>query len=206
MLCNNWYKKIFVLELYYFLLIGIPIFLLCVANISGVLGEMFRFLYGKVLCKPCHMIQKRRALARKARLEEESGMNITRVNTSAWSIDDNSNDNSIKKTGNTIMNESDGDIEQQGNQRITVPLTITMLIIAAYIWAGSMIFNKFESWTMTQAGYFCFITLGNEDLICKNIGKFLCFFYLATIGFGDFVSNIKFSWVFPYWYEINTSY
>ncbi|CAF1527619.1 unnamed protein product, partial [Rotaria sordida] len=31
-----------------------------------------------------------------------------------------------------------------GNQHVTVSLTITMLIIAAYIWIDSAIFNSFE--------------------------------------------------------------
>ncbi|CAF2624045.1 unnamed protein product [Rotaria sp. Silwood2] len=149
--------------------IGIPIFLLCVANISGVLGEMFRLLYSKVLCKPCHMIKKRRANAHKAKIEEESGMNIDRMDSGGWKIHDNNNNNTIKKPANHAMNETDIDDEEQlHNPRVTVPLTITMLIIAAYIWAGSLIFHSFEQWSMTQAGYFCFITL-------------------ATIGFGDFV-------------------
>ena len=141
--------------------LGIPIFLLCVANISGVLGEMFRFLYAKVLCKPCNMIKRRRALARQTKLEEENGMQHNRVNNSGWSLDNNSN-SPMKKTGNTLIHPSNDndDNDQQGNQRVTVPLTITMLIIAAYIWAGAIIFNKFENWSMTQAGYFCFITLG----------------------------------------------
>ncbi len=109
-------------------------------------------------------------MARKAKLEEESGMNINQVNNGGWTIDDNNNDNnSTKKQQNTFMNNTEvGDEEHQGNQRITVPLTITMLIIAAYIWAGSMIFNAFEQWTMTQAGYFCFITLGKKTFKRKK--------------------------------------
>lgn len=149
------------------LILGIPIFLLCVANISGVLGEMFRFLYGKVLCRPCNIIKRRRALARKAKLESETGIDAGRANNGGWGIDDhhhpeNNQKNAMKKASNAPINnpEMDDEEEQRRNQRVTVPLTITMLIIAAYIWAGSMIFHSFEDWTMTQAGYFCFITLG----------------------------------------------
>jgi hypothetical protein len=59
------------------------------------------------------------------------------------------------------MNEMDGNPnDQEGNRRIAIPLTITMLIIAFYIWFGSLLFHKFEQWTMIQSGYFCFITLG----------------------------------------------
>ncbi|CAF1056076.1 unnamed protein product [Rotaria magnacalcarata] len=148
--------------------IGIPIFLLCVTNISGVLGEMFRLLYSKVICRPCHMIKKRRANARKAKLEEESGIH---TDPASWNVQDNSNNttNTLTKIANRVWPESEQDEDESShNQRVAVPLTITMLIIAFYIWAGSLIFHTFEEWTMIQAGYFCFITL-------------------ATIGFGDFV-------------------
>lgn len=108
-------------------------------------------------------------MARKHKLEEENGIETNRVNNNGWSIDDNNNDNSIKKTTNTIINETDeNDDEQLGNRRVTVPLTITMLIIALYIWAGSMIFNRFEQWTMIQSGYFCFVTLGIENIKYKK--------------------------------------
>jgi ABC-type multidrug transport system permease subunit len=130
---------------------------------------MFRFLYSKILLKPCHVIKEHRAMARKHKLEEENGIETNRVNNNGWSIDDNNNDNSIKKTTNTIINETDeNDDEQLGNRRVTVPLTITMLIIALYIWAGSMIFNRFEQWTMIQSGYFCFVTLGIENIKYKK--------------------------------------
>ena len=150
--------------------LGIPIFLLCVANISGVLGEMFRFLYAKVLCRPCHSIKRRRALARRAKLEEESGIDSHRRRQNGWTIDDNNtHGNSNKKVGNTFRKDStrDEDDHHGRNQRITVPLTITMLIIVAYIFIGSAIFHKFEDWTMIQSGYFCFITLGKRNFIDK---------------------------------------
>ncbi|CAF3336228.1 unnamed protein product [Rotaria socialis] len=151
--------------------IGIPIFLLCVANISGVLGEMFRLLYSKVICRPCYMIKRRRANARKAKLEEENGMHKDHEIAASWKVQDNSNNttNTLAKIANRVLPESEQDEEESSqNQRVAVPLTITMLIIAFYIWAGSLIFHAFEQWSMIQAGYFCFITL-------------------ATIGFGDFV-------------------
>lgn len=160
--------------------LGIPIFLLCVANISGVLGEMFRFLYAKVLCKPCNMIKRRRALARKTKFVEGNGIDPNRVDTSGWSLDNNNN-SPTKKSGNTLINplNDNQDNDQQGNQRVTVPLTITMLIIAAYIWAGAMIFHKFEGWSMTQAGYFCFITLGMQMNFSRKIPKIILFFVFS---------------------------
>jgi hypothetical protein len=150
--------------------LGIPIFLLCIANISGVLGEMFRFLYAKVLCKPCTIIKRRRALAHKAKQEESIGTEYDTTNNGGWSIDDQRR-NSMRKPPVMPMNtmKANDDDQQDQNQRVAVPLTITMLIIAAYIWAGSMIFHSFEEWTMTQAGYFCFITLGTNLLVIVDV-------------------------------------
>ncbi|CAF0871027.1 unnamed protein product [Adineta ricciae] len=129
--------------------IGIPIFLLCVANISGVLGEMFRFIYGKIICAPCKLIKRRSAATRKAKAEEENAV--------------------VKGPINNMGDDDDFvEDEQPSNHRVAVPLTVTMIIIAAYIWIGSALFHNFEGWTMIQSGYFCFITL-------------------STIGFGDFV-------------------
>ncbi|CAF1434785.1 unnamed protein product [Adineta ricciae] len=151
--------------------IGIPIFLLCIANISGVLGEMFRFVYGRICCGACYMIKRRRAQARKAKAEENrvNNMDGNGTKSNGWDADDNINESSEKKGQSKTLENEAGDVDESlDDQRVTVPLTITMLIIAVYIFVGSVIFHNFEQWTMTQAGYFCFITL-------------------STIGFGDFV-------------------
>jgi potassium channel subfamily K, invertebrate len=128
--------------------IGIPIFLLCVANISGVLGEMFRFIYGKIICRPCFMWKRRRALARRTELQQqlERGANESQQKLPTKKPDEGA--------------VADLLLDQQRQQRVAVPLTVTMIIIAGYIWIGSALFHNFEGWSMTQAGYFCFITLG----------------------------------------------
>lgn len=130
---------------------------------------MFRFLYADIICAPCSIYKRRRALAKKAHLAERVGeVETNRTGPNGWSMNDDLNDGrQVKSAGKRAMNNAMPnqtpieDDEQQGrNQRKTVPLTITMLIIAGYIALGALIFHKFEDWTMTQAGYFCFITLG----------------------------------------------
>ena len=49
--------------------------------------------------------------------------------------------------------------DEESEERVTVPLTITMIIITLYILLGAVIFNLFEGWTLIQSGYFCYITL-----------------------------------------------
>jgi hypothetical protein len=157
--------------------IGIPIFLLCVANISGVLGELFRLIYSKIICAPCVFVKKRHARARKARLEEESGISTDRTRPSEWTLNDNNKIATGKRSSNELAANDEIDEEEQlRNQRTAVPLTVTMIIIAAYIWLGSVLFHNFEGWTMIQSGYFCFITLGKK--IFKNIEKLIIQFFL----------------------------
>ena len=49
-----------------------------------------------------------------------------------------------------------------------VPVYVSMVIMLLYIVLGAVLFSMWEDWEMSEAAYFCFITL-------------------ATIGFGDFV-------------------
>ena len=161
--------------------IGIPIFLLCVANISGVLGEMFRFIYAKVICRPCLMIKKRRDLARQQKLQEEqeNSVGVEPRQSNGWTAETaEPQRTSIKKPSNqslTNPNETN-EIEQMDNQRVAVPLTVTMIIIAGYIWIGSALFHNFEGWSMIQAGYFCFITLGKSINRCSLSSLIRLFF------------------------------
>ena len=52
--------------------------------------------------------------------------------------------------------------------KVSVPVSICLLIIAVYILAGSVLFTLWEDWDLFTGSYFCFITL-------------------STIGFGDIV-------------------
>ncbi len=53
-------------------------------------------------------------------------------------------------------------------KKITVPISITLLILSTYIILGGIIFRTLEEWSILDGVYFCFITL-------------------STIGLGDFV-------------------
>jgi len=52
--------------------------------------------------------------------------------------------------------------------KVTVPISVCLIIIAAYIFGGSVLFTVWEDWDYITGSYFCFITL-------------------STIGFGDIV-------------------
>lgn len=53
-------------------------------------------------------------------------------------------------------------------QDVRVPIPIVLTFVACYVMIGALLFEWLEEWSLSDAAYFCFITL-------------------STIGFGDFV-------------------
>ena len=72
----------------------------------------------------------------------------------------------------TDVVDASGDLTQDAlndEPKVTVPISICLIIIAVYIFAGSLLFyTVWEDWDYITGSYFCFITL-------------------STIGFGDIV-------------------
>ena len=72
---------------------------------------------------------------------------------------------------NTPMNFVDDPFdydEEEEDGKVTVPISICLILIGGYIFAGSVLFTLWEEWDYLTGSYFCFITL-------------------STIGFGDIV-------------------
>ena len=62
--------------------------------------------------------------------------------------------------------EDEDEKEWDAISMVSVPVTVSMGIIALYIFGGGVLFSYWEEWDLLQACYFCFITV-------------------STIGFGD---------------------
>ena len=156
--------------------IGIPLFLMCIANISGVLGDMFRFLYARVCCRLC-MKKKKPQQSPAGQAGDYAGdgtsrsdLNGTRSalgNQAQWANNkelDGMNPKAAGYNGAKVVDdnqdfENDMKDADEDEDRVTVPLTITMIIITFYIALGALLFNLFEEWTPVEAAYFCYITL-----------------------------------------------
>ncbi|CAF1263140.1 unnamed protein product [Adineta ricciae] len=155
-------------------LIGIPIFLLCLANISSVLGDIFRFMYSGLLhCCCCACRAYTRARRRRIRrIREQQIKNPSGIDyTGTAPVDPTWPETS--RSFNDKMYDDDEEEEEDIWDRMEgrVPFGAVILIIIGYICLGAFMFNRFEGWTMVQSVYFCYITL-------------------STIGFGDFVPGI----------------
>jgi hypothetical protein len=211
------------------------------AKISGILGDMFRFMYGRVCCRLC--IGKRPTKKpmnqtngdylndpnkindvnnNSNKLDVKNTNETLNNNTKHNQMDNNGKFGQTRQSGNLTEQENEGlkrrqitnhnsndidskNINNNGNfdpnnpnnlnnnpnnanviddydemndlpdddDKITVPLTVTMLIITGYILIGAVVFNQFEKWTIVEGAYFCFITL-------------------STIGFGKlYLNNLK---------------
>lgn len=80
--------------------------------------------------------------------------------------------------GNNILCPNADSVYDRRQQRIhpnepQVPITLILIILTSYISIGTVIFSIWESWSMVDGAYFCFLTL-------------------STIGFGDLVPKKTF--------------
>jgi len=64
--------------------------------------------------------------------------------------------------------DDDDDDEDEDIEKVSVPLTVTMGLVAGFIFMGSVLFGVWEGWDWLSSAYYCFITI-------------------STIGFGDLV-------------------
>ena len=167
-------------------LIGIPIFLLCLANISSILGDMFRLMYSTLLhcvCCCCRIYARsqRRLLRGKNSIRREGIQYVGTTSTDPnWpEISREGRRGRFNANSDYIDNEDeddiDDDIEDDFNDVFSrmesrVPILAVISIIISYLCLGAVMFNYFEGWTIREAIYFCYITL-------------------STIGFGDYVCN-----------------
>ncbi|GAB1597517.1 TWiK family of potassium channels protein 18-like [Argonauta hians] len=148
----------------FYALVGIPLTLLCLANLGSVLGTGFRCFYKHTCrflgCRCCKTNSSRKAVRYRpnTRTTSEEVQEPLRGDTG----DINTRDFDNKEHGDRTNN-------QKSKEQTRVPIIVSIMVIAIYICGGAIMFTLWEEdWDYLIGSYFCFITL-------------------STIGFGDFV-------------------
>jgi hypothetical protein len=104
-----------------------------------------------------------------------------------------------------MMNDADNVIippEQLDppDENINVPISLTLVVIAAYVMIGAVLFAAWNDWTWITGAYFRFVETttsltGGRYRACRHC-LFYSFVTLSTIGFGDLV---------PGWSDVGNS-
>jgi len=146
--------------------LGIPLMLLCLANIGDVMADIFKYIYAKLCCCGCchrkdHNGDRHHIIASTKQIIDQP---------EAWK--ENFDKMKNRKQLETTFIEDDNLDDEDFEEKISVPLTITMGVIAFYIFIGAVMFGVWEKWDSLDASYFCFITV-------------------STIGFGDLVPGFS---------------
>ncbi|VDP65841.1 unnamed protein product [Echinostoma caproni] len=140
-------------------LFGIPLVLLCVANLGGFLAKCVRLIYRHTCLRLYQRQRRKRMLERIANEKHRSN----------------------------ISNSGGKNEESSFKREISVPIWLTLLIFIIYLIVGAIIFAHWEVWSFLQSAYFIFITLstiGFGDFVPGDSIKpvFCCFYLLIGIS------------------------
>ncbi|XP_054719912.1 potassium channel subfamily K member 18-like [Uloborus diversus] len=169
----------------FYAIIGIPLMLLYLTNIGDILAKAFRYLYSRA-CACCggsgggdaaSVEARRRRAAESWRVQHIVG----NASSSRLEIDDKfpmgipppppppiSRITEDEVRIEPIPDDMYRDEDFNGKARVSVPITLCMVILIGYISGGAVLFSLWEGWGFLDGSYFCFVTL-------------------STIGFGDLV-------------------
>lgn len=182
----------------FYAMFGIPLTLLCLANMGSFLGNGFRLLYKHtcrlftwMCCPPEDSFTKKSIPKYKSKVSQEcaplhhitedsgGGGNTLKVlpNNSGKqrkiSRRSKSRSRSTSPSGseiNIVIEDFDQPKARKSTKTedIRVPVFVSLMVITIYVLGGALMFSMWEDWNYLEGSYFCFITL-------------------STIGFGDYV-------------------
>jgi len=147
-------------------LIGIPLTLLTITNIGRAMATSFRFLYRNLLTILCCVCCRHSCV--RSITSPSPGAEADQIELGDGGEDKGWENKAASPLSNWRKNISLLTYDMKVIERVTVPIPVTILLIAGYIGLGSLLFGIWEGWGALESAYFCFVTL-------------------STIGFGDMV-------------------
>ncbi|CAF3338805.1 unnamed protein product [Rotaria socialis] len=167
--CKTNYGKIMTMI---YAIFGIPLMLLCLANIGSTMADAFRFIYCNICCSYCHMVKKRRNLRALQSVERShaasSSIPQSSTTTTLCSHNPQATTNSLEQQQSTPNVVEFVDNLSFDYRKVTIPISVTLSLLSSYLILGALLFSEWEKWKFLDGAYFCFVTL-------------------ATIGLGDLV-------------------
>ena len=130
-------------------LLGVPLFLISIANISGAFADMFRHMYANFFCYAC-----------KKYLTNDEGSDKKQVNDLEKIQDVKEDEFSGHTKTKVVDDEDDDDYEEEEKKKANVPLIIVLCLLYGYMIFGGWIFTLIETWTFVNGIYFSFVSLG----------------------------------------------
>ena len=168
-------------------LIGLPLTLMCIANLGKFFARVFRILYHTCfcgICCICCLSCKKKKVARK--MEKHANQNgdnadlqvIGNGQSLVITNDPNIASEKTRKMSTFIPTSAQVyimNIKKKFNRSlrddVTVPVYLCLVVMAVYIVFGALLFSLWDGWEFLVGAYFCFVTL-------------------TTIGFGDYVPGV----------------
>ncbi len=142
---------------------GIPLMLLCLANIGSTMADAFRFIYCNVCCSYCNMVKKRRNLRalQSVDLSRNTSPSTPPVLTSNPNPTDSATNIESPPSANVVEFVDNFNIDYR---KTTIPISVTLSLLSSYLILGAVLFSEWENWKFLDGAYFCFVTLATIGL------------------------------------------